>query len=139
GATCSGPSEGAPEGSCGVSLDADGGGVSTATVPEGRVMLEFVSRTCTVCQRMAPVVAAAEHDCAGRGVSVSRVDVSEPNGAALARQFNVRGVPTFVFLDSRNEVARLVGEQPLAMLEQSLEVLTGQKCDAFRKLPAAGG
>ncbi len=142
GATCTGPADGAPEGSCGVPLDVDvevGGAASATTVPDGRVMLEFVSRTCPVCQRMAPVVAAAEHDCAGRGVSVSRVDVSEPSGAALARQFNVRGVPTFVFLDGRNEVARLVGEQSLATLEQSLEVLTGHKCDAFRKLPAAGG
>ncbi|MBX5481396.1 MAG: thioredoxin fold domain-containing protein [Myxococcaceae bacterium] len=104
-------------------------------LPSGRAMVEFVSRACPVCQRMAPVVAAAEHDCAGRHVQVKRVDVSDPAGAALARRFGVRGVPTFVMLDEGREVARLVGEQPLAQLTQSLEVLTGERCDGFRTIP----
>lgn len=108
-----------------------------AAVPEGRALVEFVSKSCPVCQRMAPVVAAAEHDCAGRDVEVRRVDVSEPAGASLARKFGVRGVPTFVFLDKGNEVARLIGEQPLSQLTQSLEILTGARCDAFRELPDA--
>jgi len=45
-------------------------------------------------------------------------------------------------LDSAGkEVARLVGEQPLPMLIQSLEVLAGEKCDWFRPIsvsPAPG-
>lgn len=109
-------------------------------VTKGPALLEFVSRSCPVCQRMAPIVAAAEHDCAGRNVAVRRVDVSDPAGAALARQFGVRGVPTFVFLDGAGEeLARLVGEQPLKSLTQSIEVLAGEKCDGFRTLRNATG
>jgi hypothetical protein len=56
----------------------------------------------------------------------------------MAARRGVLGVPTFLFLDSAgSEVARLVGEQPPSMLIQSLEVLSGQKCDGFRPLPAS--
>lgn len=120
-------------GGCAVDEFALAGNAVATELPAGPTMVEFVSKSCPVCLRMAPVVAAAEHDCAGRGVNVKRVDVSEPSGAALAKQFGVRGVPTFVMLDEGREVARLVGEQPLASLTQSLEVLAGEKCDGFTK------
>jgi cytochrome c-type biogenesis protein len=103
-------------------------------------MLEFVSAHCPICQRMHPVVAAAERDCARHGVQVQQVDVSTDAGRALAARHGVLGVPTFIFLDSMGkEVARLVGEQPAQTLIQALEVLAGEKCDGFRPLsPTAG-
>ncbi len=108
----------------------------TPELPEGPGMVEFVSRVCPVCLRMAPVVAVAERDCAGRHVQVRRIEVDAPGGLALARRFGVLGVPTFLFFDAKGkEVARLVGEQPLSMLEQSLSVLAGEKCGGFRALP----
>jgi cytochrome c-type biogenesis protein len=106
-----------------------------ASIPPGQAMVEFVSRSCPACQRMAPVVAAAEHDCEGRDVTVARVDVGEPSGSALARAWAIRGVPTFVFLDQGREIARLVGEQPPSALEHSLELLTGRRCEGPGALP----
>ncbi|HEY3446333.1 MAG TPA: cytochrome c biogenesis protein CcdA [Myxococcales bacterium] len=104
----------------------------------GSQMVEFVGRTCPVCLRMAPVVKAAERDCAGHAVSVRRVEVDGADGRELARRYGVLGVPTFLFLDaSGQEVARLVGEQPLEELEQSLQVLSGAQCKGFRALPPA--
>lgn len=133
---CTGESGSGGPANCGLpAVAAQPGDSAQATAPSGRVLVEFVSPSCPVCQRMAPVVAAAEHDCRGRDVHVQRVDVSEASGSALAHQFNVRGVPTFVFLDQQHEVARLVGEQPLSSITQSLEVLAGEKCDGFRALP----
>ncbi|MGC4116409.1 MAG: cytochrome c biogenesis protein CcdA [Myxococcales bacterium] len=89
--------------------------------PAGAQMVEFVGRTCPVCLRMAPVVKAAERGCAGHSVTVRRIEVDGEGGRALARRYGVLGVPTFLFLDaSGEEVARLVGEQPLEQLEQSL-------------------
>jgi len=103
----------------------------------GLRLVEFISRTCPVCQRMVPVLQAAERDCAGAGIAIIRVDVGSDPGLAAARRFGVRGVPTFVFLDPAGaEVARLVGEQPLEALEQSMAVLTGGRCDGFRAFPA---
>jgi cytochrome c-type biogenesis protein len=101
-------------------------------------MLEFVAEGCPVCQRMAPVVAAAEQDCSRHGVRIERIDVSTRQGRDLAGRHGILGVPTFLFLEREgSEVARLVGEQPPQVLIQSLEVLAGQKCDGFRPLPAA--
>jgi cytochrome c-type biogenesis protein len=96
-------------------------------------LVEFVARTCPICQRMEPVLRAAESDCTGRGLRFLRVDVGESAGRKAADLHHVRGVPTFLMLDASGaEVARLVGEVPLGVLRQSLEVLAGQKCDGFR-------
>jgi cytochrome c-type biogenesis protein len=116
---------------------------STAATTEGMpTMLEFVAAGCPICQRMHSVVAAAEHDCSQHGIRVRQVDVSTTEGRAAAAKNSVLGVPTFLFLDGAGkEVARLVGEQPLPVLIQSLEVLAGEKCDGFRPIttsPAAG-
>jgi cytochrome c-type biogenesis protein len=122
-------------GACGLPPTALGFAEAPA-LPEGPAMVELVSRVCPVCLRMAPVVAAAERGCAGRRVRVRRIEVDAPGGMELARRFGVLGVPTFLFFDAKGaEVARLVGEQPLSMLEQSLSVLTGEKCGGFRALP----
>jgi cytochrome c-type biogenesis protein len=102
-------------------------------------LVEFVSRSCPVCQRMEPVLRVAENDCTGHGVKFVRVDVGDPSGRRAADEHQVRGVPTFLLLDAEGaEVARLVGEVPINVLRQSLEVVAGEKCDAFRPFaPAA--
>jgi thiol-disulfide isomerase/thioredoxin len=98
-------------------------------------MVEFVSAGCPICQRMQPVVAAAERGCALHGIRVRQLDVATSAGRAAAAERGVLGVPTFLFLDSTGkEVARLVGQQPQEVLIQSLEVLAGQKCDGFRPI-----
>jgi len=67
---------------------------------------------------------------------MQRIEVDGPGGRDLARRYSVVGVPTFLFLNAKGEeVARLVGQQPLANLEQSLQVLSGQKCAGFRAFP----
>jgi len=107
------------------------------TIP---TMVEFVSATCPICQRMQPVVAAAERGCAVHGIRVRQLDVGTPAGRAAASERGVLGVPTFLFLDSEGkEVARLVGQQPQEVLIQSLEVLAGQKCDGFRPITGSAG
>jgi cytochrome c-type biogenesis protein len=137
GATCTGAAEAGGAPSCGLpSAASDAPVLTPITLPSGPVMVEVIGRSCPICRRMAPVVAAAEQDCAGRAVSVARVWVDDAPGLDLARRYGVRGVPTFLFLDAdRREVARLVGEQPLDALVQSLQVLSGAQCRTFRSLP----
>ena len=102
------------------------------TIP---TMVEFVSAGCPICQRMQPVVAAAERGCALHGIRVRQLDVATSAGRDAAAERGVLGVPTFLFLDSTGkEVARLVGQQPQDVLIQSLEVLAGEKCDGFRPI-----
>jgi cytochrome c-type biogenesis protein len=100
-------------------------------------MIEFVSAHCPICHRMAAVVAKAERDCSAHGVRITQTDVATPAGREGANRYGILGVPTFVFVDQRGvEVARLVGEQSEETLIQTLEVLAGQSCDGFHRLPA---
>ena len=100
-------------------------------LPKGPVMVELVSPTCGVCRRMQPVIAEAERHCKGEGARVLRVDTTTSEGAALAAKLHVVGTPTFVFLDREGrEIGRLIGEQPLAEIRQSLEMTFGQICAA---------
>jgi cytochrome c-type biogenesis protein len=115
--------------------------IASAAVAETEAMptmVEFVAAGCPICQRMRPVVAAAESGCSSHGIRVRQLDVSTPAGRAAAAERGVLGVPTFLFLDSAGkEVARLVGQQPQEVLIQSLEVLAGEKCDGFRPIPSS--
>ncbi|WNG58508.1 cytochrome c biogenesis protein/thioredoxin [Archangium gephyra] len=125
-------SEAAGEGACALPEE---GFVPSARGPsaldrvERPTMVEFVSRSCPVCQRMAPVVALAEQHCAGEGVDVLRLDVGTAEGRQAAARHGIRGVPTFLFLDAAGqEVARRVGEQSLTSLRQGLESIAGVHC-----------
>ena len=94
-----------------------------------RVLVEVASRSCAACRRMEPVVKQASRRCAAGAFSVEQRWVEEEEGAAFARRHAVFGVPTFLLLDvDGREVKRLVGEQPLALLEGTLRDLSGGRC-----------
>jgi cytochrome c-type biogenesis protein len=112
--------------------------VAPAPVEQTPTMIEFVSATCPICRRMAPIVARAERDCSAHGVRIQQMDVATGPGREGANRYGILGVPTFVFMDQQGtEVARLVGEQPEETLIQTLEVLVGQTCDGFHRLGQA--
>lgn len=114
-------------------------GPSALARVERPTMLEFVSRSCPVCQRMEPVVALAEQHCAGEGVDVLRLDVGTAEGRQAAARHGIRGVPTFLFLDAAGqEVVRRVGEQSLTTLRQGLESIAGVRCAGLLPPGAAG-
>ncbi|WP_426752701.1 cytochrome c biogenesis protein CcdA [Myxococcus sp. Y35] len=144
----------APE--AGVACTADAAGEGACALPEapfipsssgasGRLaverptLVEFVSRSCPICERMEPVVALAEQHCKGAGVDVLRLDVGTVEGRLAAARHGIRGVPTFVFLDgSGQELSRRIGEQSLASLQEGLESIMGGRC-AGLVLPGAPG
>jgi len=124
-------SEAGGAGAC--ALPEEGGpafiGSSALARIERPTMVEFVSQSCPVCQRMAPTVSMAEQHCAGEGVDVLRLDVGTAAGRQAAAEYGIRGVPTFLFMDAAGrEVARRVGEQSLASLQQGLESIAGVRC-----------
>lgn len=123
---------------CGASTDnarQPAAAVAPAPVEQTPTMIEFVSATCPICRRMAPIVARAERDCSAHGVRIQQMDVATGPGREGANRYGILGVPTFVFVDQQGtEVARLVGEQPEETLIQTLEVLAGQTCDGFHRL-----
>ncbi|ACG72964.1 cytochrome c biogenesis protein transmembrane region [Anaeromyxobacter sp. K] len=125
---------------CAVAVPDLPGAAPAAVAPRhGPALVEIVSRSCPVCRRMEPVVAAAERGCPG--ARVERHQVEAPEGAALARAHRVVAVPTFLALDGAGrEVQRLVGEQSLDALVDALQRLSGRLCQAAPAAPrpAAG-
>jgi len=129
-----------PAGACDVegstSCSVDEGAIevdAVANVPVGRPhLLEFVSEHCTVCARMAPLVAQLEQACTDGDGSIVRVGIDSAEGRALARRFSVRAVPTFLQLDAAgNEVERVIGEQTSQQLALALQNVRGAACKAL--------
>ncbi len=100
------------------------------------VMLELYSESCSVCERMEPIVAGISGQCHGKQVRIVQVDVSAPENRHFAEKFRLVGVPTFLFLDEGGEeVARLVGEQTDSALRQALSALRGEPCPGVGDVP----
>jgi thiol:disulfide interchange protein len=104
----------------------------TAAAEDGakpRMLVEVVSRSCSACRRMEPVVKQVSRRCASERLRFEQRWVDDDEGAAYARRHAVFGVPTFLLLDETGrEVTRLVGEQPLAVLEGAMRDFSGGRC-----------
>jgi cytochrome c-type biogenesis protein len=100
------------------------------TLPTGRThLVEFVSGHCTVCAKLAPLVAELERACTSGDGSIVRVNVDTASGRALASHFGVEFVPTFLELDAQGtEVERVIGEQSRAELALALASVRGEAC-----------
>jgi S1-C subfamily serine protease len=67
------------------------------------VLVQFASQSCAPCRAMQPTVSRLVSD----GYPLQRIDVDKH--PETARQFNVRGVPTFVLLVGNREAGRIEG------------------------------
>lgn len=95
----------------------------------GSHMLEFTSRDCPVCRRMQPVLERLSAGCHELNQRIVKVDVTTPNGRALADRHGVRGTPTFVlFNEAGVEVTRLLGERSKEDVAAAVEQAFGLSC-----------
>lgn len=78
------------------------------------VLLDFTATWCQPCQRMSPVVANLER----QGYPIRRVDVDRER--ALAEQYGIKTIPTFVLVVNGREVMRQTGETTEAQLRRML-------------------
>lgn len=117
------------------SCDSEAAGSTCAGLEPGPVMMEFFSPGCKICRNMIPVVDALRNDCPDEQVVFKMIDISKPDGRALAARYGVTGIPVFVFEDATGtEQARLVGKQDYRTLQQALSALTGESCDGYRQV-----
>lgn len=133
--TCSAPAArpGAAAASAGSGGDSARAGLSKTRLPR---MVELYTRSCPVCRRMKPVVAAVTSACRGRRVKIELRDVSRAENRHLVSRYRLVGVPTFVFIDKNGrETARLIGEQTPQALRQALSALMGSPCPGVGQLP----
>ena len=77
--------------------------LATLAANDDTVLVQFTSQNCTHCQAMQPVLERM----AGEGCPVQVIDVDQQPD--VARQFQIKGVPTFVALTRGQETGRVVG------------------------------
>lgn len=87
------------------------------------LLLDFTASYCRPCQAMLPVIQRMEHD----NFPIRRIDISdEPE---LAKQYQVRLVPTFVLVVEGKEIERFVGETDEAVLRRTMNVAARRLAD----------
>ena len=84
------------------------------------VVIDFWATWCGPCQRMTPLIEALAEDYDGKAI-VGKCNVDEED--ELAVQFNVRSIPTVVFLKDGEVRDMQVGLCPKSVLEEKLNKL----------------
>ncbi len=90
-------------------------------------MIEFYANWCTSCQTMAPAIAKLE-DVYDDRINFVMLNIDNTNWLPEMEQYDVDGIPHFVFLDGANNmIAQAIGEQPKSVFEQTLvSLIDGQ-------------
>ena len=84
------------------------------------VLVDFWADWCAPCHQVAPIVDELARSYAGE-VAVYKVDVDqEPE---LAREYEIRSIPTFLFVRDGEVVDRLSGAQQKSSFVERLEPL----------------
>ncbi|MBM9616683.1 thioredoxin [Desulfobulbus rhabdoformis] len=120
-------------GKCGTSLDGapisgkvnsltDGGFNALVEQSKLPVLLDFFSPTCGPCQMIAPAIEALAQEYTGK-LLVFKMDTSTQQ--MTAARFQIRGVPTLLFIKNGEVVDQLVGAAPRGDIEQRIQNIVG--------------
>jgi thioredoxin 1 len=88
---------------------------------EGLVMVDFWAEWCGPCRVIAPVLEEIAEDADG-DVTLMKVNVDE--NSALAARYDVRSIPTILFIKDGEIVDRVVGAAPKARLQSIVTAQT---------------
>jgi len=92
--------------------------METANINEGRVLIDFYANWCGPCKVMKPQIKKFEEE--NTGVNVVMVNVEED--FELASKFNVRNIPTLVYMENGEVINRDSGAKNLQQLKEFTNV-----------------
>jgi len=91
---------------------------------QGLVMVDFWAAWCGPCRAIAPVLEELAEASEGR-VTLMKVNVDESPG--LAARYEVRSIPTILFVKEGAVVERVVGVVPRAVLQDIVNARTSSE------------
>ena len=83
---------------------------------EGLVMVDFWAEWCGPCRAVAPVLERVAEE---SGVSLMKVNIDENPG--LAARYEIRSIPTILFVKDGEVVDRVIGAAPKAVFQKVID------------------
>ena len=78
-------------------------------------ILKFESDSCPQCKALA---ATLERITKEYKTDIKSIDIEEDNNQDLIKKYNIRSIPTLIFLNEDQEYNRLVGNQSYATINK---------------------
>ena len=78
-------------------------------------ILKFESDSCPQCKALS---ATLERITKEYKTDMKSIDIEEDNNQDLIRKYNIRSIPTIIFLNENKEYNRLVGNQSYATINK---------------------
>ena len=84
-------------------------------------ILKFESDSCPQCKALS---ATLERIIKEYKIDMKSIDIEEDNNQDLIRKYNIRSIPTLIFLNEDQEYNRLVGNQSYATINKIINYAT---------------
>ncbi len=95
----------------------------------------FVSSRCTHCPKAEKMAKRMFPEYYDKGLSFTKVRMKTSEGKHMAKEYSIRGTPTFIFLDdSGSYLDRIVGVPSEGTLRGAVEKHLGIRKSIFSKL-----
>ena len=78
-------------------------------------ILKFESDSCPQCKALSVTLERISKE---NKIDIKNIDIEEDNSQDLIRKYNIRSIPTIIFLNEDKEYNRLVGNQSYATINK---------------------
>lgn len=78
-------------------------------------ILKFESDSCPQCKALSVTLERITKE---YKTDMKSIDIEEDNNQDLIRKYNIRSIPTLIFLNEDKEYNRLIGNQPYATINK---------------------
>ena len=78
-------------------------------------ILKFESDSCPQCKALSITLERISKE---NKIDIKNIDIEEGNNHDLIRKYNIRSIPTLIFLNEDQEYNRLVGNQSYATINK---------------------
>ena len=78
-------------------------------------ILKFESDSCPQCKALSVTLERISKE---NKIDIKNIDIEEDNSQDLIRKYNIRSIPTIIFLNEDKEYNKLVGNQSYATINK---------------------